>query len=55
MRVRQITAIIKAVESISGEDGEFSSTLWAALVDRVTVYGKDDVRFTLANGTEIRA
>ena len=34
---------------------KFDSALWCGLVDFVTVYDKDDVRFTFKDGQEIRA
>jgi DNA invertase Pin-like site-specific DNA recombinase len=34
--------------------GEFDKRLWCSLVDYITVYGKDDVRVTFKDGTEIR-
>ena len=34
---------------------KFETTLWCGLVDFVTVYNKDDVRFSFKNGQEIRA
>ena len=34
---------------------KFETSLWCGLVDFVTVYSKDDVRFTFKNGQEIRA
>lgn len=37
-----------------GMISEFDEDLWYALVDYVTVCGKDDVRFTFKDGTEIR-
>lgn len=33
---------------------EFANDLWYALVDHVTVYSKEDVRFTFKNGVEIK-
>ncbi len=33
----------------------FDEGAWYALVDYVTVFGKDDVRFTFKNGMEIKA
>ncbi len=33
----------------------FEPSLWCALLDFVTVYSKEDVRFTFNDGTEIRA
>lgn len=33
---------------------EFDEDLWYSLVDHVTVHGKEDVRFTFKDGTEIK-
>ena len=33
----------------------FLDGLWCGLADYMTVYAKDDVRFTFRNGQEIRA
>ncbi len=33
---------------------EFDESLWYALIDYVTVFNKDDVRFTFKDGTEIK-
>ncbi|MCM1046655.1 MAG: hypothetical protein NC417_14215, partial [Candidatus Gastranaerophilales bacterium] len=32
----------------------FDEGAWYALVDYVTVFSKDDIRFTFKNGTEIK-
>lgn len=32
----------------------FDEAAWYAMVDFMTVYGKDDVRFTFKNGMEIK-
>ena len=37
-----------------GVISEFDEDLWYALVDYVTVCGKDDVWFTFKDGTEIK-
>ena len=37
-----------------GVVSEFDEDLWYALVDHATVHGKDDVRFTFKDGTEIK-
>jgi len=34
---------------------KFDPALWCGLVDHVTVYARDDVRFTFKDGQEIRA
>ncbi len=45
------------IEKLKGMDGfcpEFDENLWCSLLDCVTVYTKDDVRFTFRGGMEIR-
>ena len=32
-----------------------NEALWGSLVEKVTVFGKDDIRFLLPCGTEIKA
>lgn len=34
--------------------GKFDERLWCSLVDYITVYGKEDVRVTFKDGTEIK-
>lgn len=34
---------------------EFDEVFWYAMVDSVTAYAKDDIRFTMRDGTEIKA
>ena len=34
---------------------EYDAFLWHGMVEYVTVYSKDDIRFTMKDGTEIRA
>lgn len=52
-------ATIKAfLKTLSEQDSlveKFDAVLWCELVDFMTVYSKDDVRFTFKNGTEIMA
>ena len=50
----KIENFIRAVENLPGLVTEFDTELWAAMVDKVTVYGKEDIRFTLPVGAEIR-
>lgn len=50
----KIENFIRAVENLPGLVTEFDTELWAAMVDKVTVYGKEDIRFTLPDGAEIR-
>ena len=33
---------------------EFDEDLWFSLIEYVTVFNKEDIRFTFKNGTEIR-
>lgn len=47
--IKFIAALEQADQVITFEPG-----LWTLLVDHVTVYGKDDIRFTFKNGTEIK-
>ncbi len=42
---------------LGGRDGpliDFDEDAWYSLVDYITVYSKDDIRFTFKNGMEIR-
>lgn len=34
--------------------GKFDKRLWCSMVDYITVYGKDNIRVTFKDGTEIR-
>lgn len=45
------------LESLTGANllEKFETALWCGLVDFVTVYSKDDVRFTFKNGQEMQA
>ena len=54
MRNRQIADFISTVEALPTAVTEFKPELWGALVDCVTVYGKNDIRFTLNNGAEVK-
>lgn len=45
------------LEKLKGQDGcvtEFSDDLWFSMIESVTVYAKDDIRFTFKNGTVIK-
>ena len=54
-RARRIGMFIAAVENLPAEATEFNDVTWTYMVDQVTVYGKNDIRFTLNSGAEIRA
>lgn len=34
---------------------DFDEELWTALLDHVTIFTKDDIRFTFKNGFEVSA
>jgi predicted nuclease with TOPRIM domain len=44
------------INNLKNQDliGEFDERLWCSLVDYITVYGKEDIRVTFKDGTEIR-
>ena len=42
------------LERQDGVSTEFDENLWYSLVDFVTVFNKEDVRFTFKDGTEIK-
>jgi hypothetical protein len=46
---------IAAVENLPAEVKEFNDVTWTYMVDHVTVYGKNDIRFTLNSGVEVKA
>ena len=46
---------LKAFENTPDSLTEFSLDAFNGLVDHLTVYAKDDIRFTFRNGQEIRA
>ena len=45
---------IKTLKEQDGVVSEFDEVLWGSLLECVTVYKKDDVRFVFKDGTEIR-
>ncbi len=51
----KVEMFLAELEKQDGLCTEFDESLWISLVDYVTVYNKDDVRFTFKDGTEIRA
>lgn len=46
---------LKALSKHQSLVTEFSHELWHALADHVTMYSKEDIRFTFKNGLEIKA
>ena len=55
IRRREFDRFIATLESLPGTITEFDEALWGSLVEHVTVYGKDDLRFMLPCGVEMRA
>ncbi len=54
IRRRELSRFIRSVEAMPEILTEFSEELWGALVDHVTVRGKDNIVFTLTSGMEIK-
>ena len=50
----QIERFLAELEQQDGVTTEFDENLWYSLVDFVTVFNKEDIRFTFKNGTEIK-
>ena len=55
IRRREFQRFITALENLPEEVTEFEEGMWSDLVECMTVYAKDDLRFTLPCGTEITA
>lgn len=53
VRQYRLENYIERVENMPEEVTEFDAELWTSMIDHVTVYGKTDIRFMLAGGTEI--
>lgn len=54
-RQATIVSFLAALQAQETLVAKFESPLWYGLLDFVTVYAKDNVRFTFKNGTEIKA
>ena len=55
IRRREFARFIAAVEKLPNEVTEFEESMWSDLVESMTVYAKDDIRFILPCQTEIKA
>lgn len=53
-KVEQIGRFLAELERQDGVATEFDEEQWYSLVDFVTVFNKEDIRFTFKNGTEIK-
>lgn len=54
-RTETIGLFIDTLAKQNGPITEFDDSLWGSLLDHITVYSKDDVRFTFKDGSEIAA
>lgn len=54
VRREMVEQCLAKIAKQEGVISEFDEDLWYALVDYVTVHGKEDVRFTFKDGTEIK-
>ena len=55
MKAERLRQFISGLQSIDTLPVEFDENLWVALIQYVTVYSRDDIRFTFKDGTEINA
>lgn len=53
VRRREFGRFIKSVENLPEMIHEFDEALWGSLVEKVTVYSKDKIVFTMTSGMEI--
>ncbi len=55
IRRRKIERFIESVKDVPELITEFDASLWAALIDSMTVYAKDRIVFRLTCGMEIES
>ena len=55
IRHREFDRFIATLESLPEAVAEFDEALWGGMVEYVTVYSKDDIRFMLPCGVEVEA
>lgn len=55
IRRREFGRFIRTVESLPQAVTDFDEALWGSMVDKLTVYSKDNIVFTLTSGMEIKA
>ena len=55
IRRREFERFITTLESLTDEVKEFKDVTWIYMVDHVTGYGKNDIRFTLNSGAAVKA
>ncbi|MCD8329298.1 MAG: hypothetical protein LUC27_01205 [Lachnospiraceae bacterium] len=54
VRTKQFEYFITTLDSMDGVCREFDGGMWASLLECVTVYARDDIRFTFRGGMTIR-
>lgn len=54
-RLKSIEHYLSILEEHKDAVPEYDVRLWHGMVEFVTVYRKNDIRFTIKGGTEIRA
>ncbi|MCD8009964.1 MAG: hypothetical protein LUF34_04070 [Lachnospiraceae bacterium] len=54
VRTKQFENFIITLDSMDGVCREFDGGMWASLLECVTVYARDDIRFTFRGGMTIR-
>ena len=55
IRRREFERFITTLETLPGELTDFSEDFWGSLVEHLTLYAKDDLRFMLPCEVEITA
>lgn len=50
-----VERFIALMKKLPDKVKNFDEILWASFIEKVTVYGKDDIRFTLVTGEELKA
>ncbi|MCL5059046.1 MAG: hypothetical protein M1130_13895 [Actinobacteria bacterium] len=53
-RQARIEAFLADIQKQDGLMEKFDPALWYSLLDFVTVYSRDDIRFTFKDGTEVK-
>jgi len=53
-RHREMDHFIQTIAAMPEVVHEFDSSLWATLVDHITVYSPGEIHFTLRDGTELK-
>ena len=54
-RCQSIGYYLDLLEQQDSPIQKYEARLWHGMVDHVTVFSKDDIRFTMKDGTEVQA